>query len=1313
MDDSAFDEFKNKAEHPKSKANFLSNLFFCWGLPIFYKGWIKDFNEDDLYKPLKEHTSHKLGDKLEQEWKLERMHHPNPLLLRALWKMFRKEIFIYGVVLFVQEFVLGLSQPLALQKLMSYYSSNQTSVSLNEAYLYAGILILTSFLSVLVSHSYMLASHHLGMKIRIACCSLIYRKSLKLSKTALTETTIGQMINLLSNDVARFDTSIRYLHFLWIAPLETIFIMYLLYYNVGYSSLSGFCLIALFMPLQVLLGKLSSKYRLKTAMTTDERVRSMSEIISGIQVIKMYNWESYFSTLIENIRRVEIRQIRFSSYIRALHLSFSKILTRTSIFLCILTYTLTGSRPNAEFVYVIQSFYNTIKNAMTNSFPQGVTDLAEMLISIKRIEDFLKFHEVKPPQINQLKSKIIHTSTPLINAASKKSVGVYMHDVSAKWSCNSNENTLSKINFSVGPKELVAIVGEVGSGKTSLLHVIMKEMFVTKGIHEVVGCVSYASQEPWLFAGTIRQNILFGEEFLKARYELVIKVCSLERDLEILPFGDKCMIGDRGVTLSGGQRARINLARALYKDADIYLLDDPLSAVDAHVGKRLFENVSEFLKNKCAVLVTHQLQYLNSVSRIYVMENGKITISGTFNDIQQGDGDFAKLFKSQQEPEEEDYVDDKESKSRYLECLEEPSEVKESMETGCIARKVYKGYFQAFGGWCSFMIVIILFMLTQLGSSSSDYFLKYWISLEQARKQNNKTIYKSSKDEDYLKNYDRIDIRDIKGATAIDALFTTNICFYVYSAIITSVILITVLRSITFFTFCMRASTELHNTMFARVINATMRFFNTNCSGRVLNRFSKDLGAVDEKLPYVMIDTMQVALNVIAVTIIIALVDPWIMIPTFVIGFLFYLYRTVFLRTSRNIKRIEATTKSPVFAHINASLQGLTTIRASGAQEILRMEFDHFQDVHSSAFYMFLCCNQTFGFWLDFHCIIYAALVTLSFFFIGNESFGANVGLAITQAMSLTGTFQWGMRQWSELENNMTSVERVVEYTEIEQEVKRNEKEPRKTWPEHGQIEFNSVYLRYASNESYVLNNLTFKISPKQKVGIVGRTGAGKSSIMAALFRLADLEGKILIDGIGTTNIPLKTIRSKISIIPQEPVIFSGTLRSNLDPFNQYSDKELWNVLEEVELKEVCAENKNGLDCKVSEGGLNFSLGQRQLICLARAILANNKILVMDEATANVDPKTDGLIQSTIRRKFADCTVLTIAHRLHTVMDSDKVLVMDAGEAVEFDHPHILLQNIEGVFYGLVKGTGKATAEQLAEIARKKFEEMHHESKKA
>ncbi|CAH1958892.1 unnamed protein product [Acanthoscelides obtectus] len=1316
MDDSNLDRFKNKDVHPQLKSNFLSNLFFCWGIPIFYKGWKKDLDEDDLYKPFTEHESESLGDRLEAIWKLERLNKQKPALWRALWKMFRKDILCHVIVLFILEFVLKLSQPILIGQLVNYYDPHQTSITYRQACIYAGSIVLTSFLFVIVYHSYLMSVQHLGMKIRIACCSLVYRKSLRLSKKALRKTTIGQMINLLSNDVNRFDNSFQYFHYLWAAPIETLIIMYLLYYMVGLTGLVGYLLLLLIVPVQMFMGKLTTIFRTKTAVKTDERVRLMSEILGGIQVIKMYTWEKPFSLLIEQIRRLEIKQIRLTTYVKAFHGSINKALTRISVFMCILTYAFLGNSPSAEYAYVISSFYNILKSAMTNDFPQAITQLAETLVSLKRIETFLLCDEVHTTSKKYSWTKKIHTSTPLIRDSSKKSVGIYLHDVSAKWISSVPENTLSTINFNVGPRQLVAIVGGVGSGKTSLLHVIMRELPITKGSRykDVVGNISYASQEPWLFAGTIKQNILFGEEWDSKKYERVIKVCALERDFATLPYGDRSLVSDRGVSLSGGQKARINLARAIYKDADIYLLDDPLSAVDTHVGKQLFEDcICGYLKNKCTVLVTHQIQYLKNVSKIYLMENGSIACTGTYEEIRESKVDFAKSFAHQVDQEEiADGLDDDSSEDKYFGNIsdDEPSEIRETRNTGKISSKVYKNYIKSGGGWCWTIMVLIMFVLTQFASSLADYFVKFWVNLEQVRTEainDNKTLYETYPDGNIPKNYEKIiifsSLQEPSEIYAEDSFFSRMNCIYIYSGIMLFVVLIPIVRSVAFFRMCMRASVRLHNNMFARICNATMLFFNKNPAGRILNRFSKDIGCIDETLPNVLIDTIQIACNVIAINIVIATVNMWTLIPSVCIFVIFYMCKTFYVSSSRNIKRMEATTRSPVFSHIHASLQGLTTIRAFEAQEILKQEFDRHQDLHSSAFYMFLGCTRTFGFWLDLLCVVYIAMVTLSFFFFKQETYGGNVGLAITQAISLTGLFGYGMRQWSEVDNSMTSVERVIDYTEVPQETNGDKKDPPKSWPENGLLEFQSVYLRYATNEPYVLNNLTFKIKPKQKVGIVGRTGAGKSSLISALFRLADVEGKILIDGISTADIPLKALRSNIAIIPQEPVLFSGTLRSNLDPLNVYQDAELWNALEQVELKGVV----NDLESKISEGGSNMSVGQRQLVCLARALVRKNKILVLDEATANVDPKTDYLIQKTIRDEFSDCTVLTVAHRLHTVMDSDKVLVMDSGSAIEFNHPYILLQNVESVFYGLVKETGIGMFQHLYQIAEKSYRALH------
>lgn len=423
-----------------------------------------------------------------------------------------------------------------------------------------------------------------------------------------------------------------------------------------------------------------------------------------------------------------MKYIRYNTYLKAFHTSFNKVITRTSVFVCILAYTFTGNRLNAEYAFVISSFYNILKSAMTCEFPNGITNLAESLVSLERIQEFLLFDEVSPSIPKTFTTKIVHTSTPLIHSSSKKSIGIYLHNASAKWLPN-QENILTDINFNVGPKQLVAIVGGVGSGKTSLLHVIMKELPLTKGYKDIVGRISYASQEPWLFAGTIKQNILFGEGLDNKKYERVIKVCALERDFTILPYGDKSIVGDRGITLSGGQRARINLARAIYKDADIYILDDPLSAVDTHVGKKLFEDcICNYLKNKSTVLVTHQIQYLRNVDKIYLMDNGSVTITGTYDEIAESKSDFAKLFKQIEEEEEcDDSLQDDLSDTKYFDDdSDDPTFIKESRGTGRCHSKAYKSYLAAGGGWCYSIVILLLFIVSQFSASVADYYVKFW-----------------------------------------------------------------------------------------------------------------------------------------------------------------------------------------------------------------------------------------------------------------------------------------------------------------------------------------------------------------------------------------------------------------------------------------------------------------------------------------------------------------------------------------------------------------------------------------------------------
>ncbi|EDS30176.1 multidrug resistance-associated protein 1 [Culex quinquefasciatus] len=1308
---------KNKLENPVQNASFISRRTFWWLKDIFRAGQRKAITEDLLYASLPEHRSGQLSERFERLW-TEELVRPQPSLMRTFCRAFGAVTLFWGLLFSVLETANRVAQPLLLGALVSYFSPGQTEISEREAYYYAAGIIVCSLIPVLTFHPFILFIFEIGLKLRVGASCLIYNKSLRLTKsTTATDGLSGKILNLLSNDVGKFDIALAFIHDLWKGPMEALLLGYFIYIEIGYSGLLGMGFLLSFIPLQAWIGKKTATYRMKAAKRTDLRVRFMNEIIQGIQVIKMYTWENSFAKMVETVRRKEINAIRGGAYVRATLISFF-VVSRVSIFLSLLSYTYTGNVITARKVFIVTSFYSILNESMVHFWPMAITFCAEGYISIKRVQEFLLTAEGK----EKLRGEKAVSPTVLIEdeekrkeqangkLAEKEEVeqllpakrvvnvncerkGIVLEGVTAKWVVSAEEANvgIAGVTSTVNQGQLCVVIGPVGSGKSTLLQVLLGELDVDEGMVQINGSVSYAAQEPWLFEGSIRNNILFVEDFDEQRYLDVVRVCALERDFQLFPHGDQTIVGERGISLSGGQKARVNLARAIYKKSDIYLLDDPLSAVDTHVGKHIYEMcIREFLADKVCVLVTHQLQYLKDVQHIMLMNGGSVEAQGTYREIKKTQLDSIVALTPEESPTENKFEKDFQKLTAHSEKVnldqEKQEEVEESQGEGSVSMSVYKTYITAIGscGWIFFISVLVV--LAQVAVSGVDFFVAQWVNWEESlglevieQSENGTTIEPPADHSEERQRY-----------------------VLVYSILIGFFVYLILQRTFSFFYVCLRISMNLHDRMFRGLTRATMHFFNSNPSGRILNRFSKDIGAIDTTLPMSLIDCLVFFLEMISVVVLVSIVNYWFLVPTAVIAILMYFIRKVYLNTSRVVKRIESVNRSPIFTHANATLQGLSTIRAFQAQKVLSREFNEQMDVNTAAWYIFITTTRAFAFWLDVVCVIYIAVVTLSFLVMGQNSLGGSVGLAITQTISLIGMCQWGMRQSAELENQMVSVERVNEYTNLTAEPPLEtapKHRPQRNWPENGVIKFFNVDLRYSEDGEKVLKDLSFTVQSNEKIGIVGRTGAGKSSLIQALFRLAPYEGTIEIDDIDTKTLGLRDLRSKISIIPQDPILFSGTLRSNLDPFEEKSDEELWRALDQVELKEAVSSLAGGLECKMSDGGTNFSMGQRQLVCLARAILRNNKILVLDEATANVDPETDKLIQTTIRGKFADCTVLTIAHRLHTVMDSDRVLVMDAGRVVEFGHPHELLHGPSGYLRRLVDQTGVATAALLMRIA--------------
>ncbi|XP_028627445.1 multidrug resistance-associated protein 4 [Grammomys surdaster] len=1282
--------------NPLQDANFCSRLFFWWLNPLFKTGHKRRLEEDDMFSVLPEDRSKHLGEELQGYWDKEVLRAKKdarkPSLTKAIIKCYWKSYLILGIFTFIEEST-RVVQPIFLGKIIDYFEKYDpdNSVALHTAYGYAAVLSVCTLILAILHHLYFYHVQCTGMRLRVAMCHMIYRKALRLSNAAMGKTTTGQIVNLLSNDVNKFDQVTIFLHFLWAGPLQAIAVTILLWVEIGISCLAGLAVLVILLPLQSCIGKLFSSLRSKTAAFTDARIRTMNEVITGMRIIKMYTWEKSFADLVANLRKKEISKILGSSYLRGMNMASFFIANKVILFVTFTTYVLLGNEIKASHVFVAMTLYGAVRLTVTLFFPSAIERVSETFVSIRRIKNFLLLDELPQRKAQE--------------PSDGKAI-VHVQDFTAFWDKALDTPTLQGLSFTARPGELLAVVGPVGAGKSSLLSAVLGELPPTSGLVSVHGRIAYVSQQPWVFSGTVRSNILFGKKYEKERYEKVIKACALKKDLQLLEDGDLTVIGDRGATLSGGQKARVNLARAVYQDADIYLLDDPLSAVDAEVGKHLFQLcICQTLHEKVTILVTHQLQYLKAASHILILKDGEMVQKGTYTEFLKSGVDFGSLLKKENEEvepspapgtptlrnrtfSEASIWSQQSSRPSLKDGAPEGQEVEntqavqpeESRSEGRISFKAYKNYFTAGASWFFIIFLVLLNMVGQVFYVLQDWWLSYWANKQSAL--NNTGNGNGNETE------------------------TLDLSWYlgIYAGLTAVTVLFGIARSLLVFYVLVNASQTLHNRMFESILKAPVLFFDRNPIGRILNRFSKDIGHMDDLLPLTFLDFIQTFLLVVSVISVAAAVIPWIFIPLVPLAVVFLALRRYFLETSRNVKRLESTTRSPVFSHLSSSLQGLWTIRAYKAEERCQELFDAHQDLHSEAWFLFLTTSRWFALRLDAICAIFVIIVAFGSLILAKTLDAGQVGLALSYALTLMGMFQWSVRQSAELENMMISVERVMEYTDLEKEAPWEcKKRPPPGWPHEGVIVFDNVNFTYSLDGPLVLKHLTALIKSREKVGIVGRTGAGKSSLISALFRLSEPEGKIWIDKILTTEIGLHDLRKKMSIIPQEPVLFTGTMRKNLDPFNEHTDEELWNALEEVQLKEAIEDLPGKMDTELAESGSNFSVGQRQLVCLARAILKKNRILIIDEATANVDPRTDELIQQKIREKFAQCTVLTIAHRLNTIIDSDKIMVLDSGRLREYDEPYVLLQNPESLFYKMVQQLGKGEAAALTETAKQVY----------
>ncbi|KAG1657832.1 Multidrug resistance-associated protein 4 [Nymphon striatum] len=1087
----------------------------------------------------------------------------------------------------------------------------------------------------------------------------------KMSNKGYMETNSGEIMNIMTNDINVFDIELKFAYYIILAPIQCVIVCTILWLNVGALPILGLLGLLAIIPVQLLFSKGVFKYRKKVLAETDKRVNLINQVVGAMKTIKLYAWEDSFWKHLQDKRKRECHRLnRITLFKSASSIVFGNMIY-VIILLTMVGFVFSETEMSISKVYLAINMLYSVRLGMTLFFSNGLNGLATLLSSIQRIQKFLS-NEEYPEKVHE---KLIKDS--------KSNPVVHLDNVDSSWGM-STRNVLNGISFQLNPGDYLSVIGEVGSGKTSLLKTILKEMNVNNGSLRVEGKVAYACQQSWIFSDTVKNNIIFGSEFNPKKYRKVIEACCLLKDIQDMKNGDETIVGERGIQLSGGQRARISLARALYYDADIYLLDDPLSAVDAEVGNHLYTKcIQEYLAKKIRILVTHQINYLKHAPKILLLTKNAKPLCGTYDELLKTYPHLATFFTDSSKK----HVDKKEPKRQSQIKLEnkEAEGLKkldraENATAKAIPFKVYRNFFKAAGN--PFFIVVTILMLNLVNSLfliGADIWIMTWTEAERTRQfspVNGNASESIKRNSNFLLNYL---VKDNVYNLQVLALF------------VASGILMYIPASIFDMMTCVKAGRHLHDKMFDRLLHAPIKFFNSNPIGEILNRFTKDIGHIDHLIPQLFQEFSNETMRLLVMIVAVCIVDYYLILVTIVSGSAAVFAGMVFTKSYTTFKRAENITKSPVFTHVSITLDGLSTIRAYDALDRFQNKLNDLQDLNIAVYYMHLCVQRWFAIFFQYACTVLLCASLLTPVIFRGKISASSTGFLITQLAQIALALQWRVRVAIELQSKFTSVERVMEYGEIESEAAREcteENRPPKDWPQKGFVEASNMSLAYNKN-NYVLKDICFTIKGSQKVGIVGRTGAGKTSLINALFRLTEPKGTLKIDGVNISNIGLHQLRRNISIIPQEPVLFQDTIRFNMDPFSAYDDSSIWEALQSVELKSVVGKFPKKLETELTEGGFSLSLGQQQLICLARAIIKQNKIIVMDEATSNVDVITDKLIQRTIRTKFKDFTVITIAHRIHTIIDSDVIMA-------EFDSPKALVRNTNSQFYKMIMETGSS-----------------------
>ncbi|VDL72154.1 unnamed protein product [Nippostrongylus brasiliensis] len=1224
------------------ESGLFSFVTYSWVFEYLFSAFKGKLDKDQVWNCSIYDASNVNMARMEVLWEEELKENPHsPSLFRALFRFIKTRLWAACAV-FLFCLIFGFIGPTCLIRGLVQFAEQPPSVGESVNYRLGFFLVLSICLvevaRVLSYGATWAISYRTGIRVRGALLGLLFKRMLNVR--SLGKRNAAEFVNMFANDGQRLFDAVTFAPLVIIGPFVLVGGVGYLLAVIGRWSLLGIVVFFIFDVIQYGLGKTMVRCRNNAIEKTEKRISLMGEIIRCIRVIKINCLEESFSKKIEQMRHAEKVDIRTAGYAQSLAIACGPVVPVVAAILTFLGVVLSGNDLLASDAFSAITVFFVMLFGI-RMIPYGSRYLAEAIVAIRRIQEILLLEQWEPVQPH----------------AQDQNIAIRFHQASFTWSPQQAESTaapteatpvnteqtafcLDNITLNIRKKQLTGICGAVGSGKSALLNSIIGHMFPTSGEVEIGGSFAYVPQSPWIQNATVQENILFGSAMNSQRYYKAVSSCQLTKDLEALAAGDQTEIGERGATLSGGQKARVSLARAIFAHKDIYLLDDVLASLDKKVGDKIFEKaVRDVLSSKTVLMVT--------------------TDPHTLLDNSNLEGRVAS-------PSEDEYdkVDDIEDRdvggpSSDDEIKGKLVDDEEDLGLASMSFSIYKNYIRAAGNWLVWALLLAAFVLNVSASIFSTFWLSRWL--------------KKGHREELVETNGSMRLHS--GGSLADSPETP---YYstVYGVSLVILFASGLLKAMIFVKVSLNAASRLHNNMFSSVIRGTVGFFDSTPSGRILNRFSKDMDEIDVKLPFTAEVFLQNTITCIGFLVVIAWVFPAFLIACVPIFAIFLLFVICFRAGIRSLKRSENISRSPLFDHITTTVEGLACIHSYGQTMRFLETLKQRLDANSGAVFMFQSAMRWLAVWLDLLVVMITSVVAFLIVVLTGAISPADAGMALAFAVQMSGIFQFAVRTQTELEAKMTSVERVAYYSEV---IGKQEK---------------ASILRYRPKYPLALNDVTFEIKPREKIGVIGRTGSGKSSLGNVLYRLYPLTwGRIFIDGVDISTIGLHRLRKAMSVIPQDPVLFAGTIRSNLDPNNVFTDSELWAALERTYLKSTIVNLDKKLEAEVNSGGENFSVGERQLLCLARALLTKAKIVLLDEATASLDISKDKLIQKAsffqaIKEVFVDATVILIAHRLDNVYGLDRVLMMDGGRVVEFDRPEVLLDKTVSELRALASETG-------------------------